>query len=780
MRGQRRQQQRGLVKFSLPKIPIDALEAGGGSSSQANGADGQIAVPQDLDLNEVGTAAAPGEEGGGTYGSYLDGSPPRTDGGDAGTPAEGLPEAAPGSQSNAGAFATPPHPPPRSEWLPDKGADAAAGSPEVGAASALAGPADAPVDPRLPDATPPDIMSRPDGLVTAAVPPMDPLGLNAEIGSSAEPAAMPQMSGDAGIGGMTLTSPIQGEEMAIEEEQQQPQASGAVGLDGSPLAGLAGAPQPPTGLSEPPGSYAAAQNQIPESEYVDASVLSGGLSVNSSAGGAGGRTGCPGSIGRWHPSPSFDTCTNSASYPGQWDDNPALGAHLMHDSVDHCCEAVFQGGDECVVHNVCESIDLTYAEGFGADLTAGGEGQATATATQVQLEGGVAGDVDYPVAAEAEEPVVMDTPAVVKEATSAPLRIDAEADRSASPAEGDFGTSAVEPMVKLAEMTPAEPSGEIQLEDEVAFLESEGGTEKPVDIEADPSLREAIEEEAAGTESEIAEALAEGGVDEVTAEQLELEVQRAVENNDIEDLEDIEEELELIEEEEVDDAVFDDPEVDDAAFDVLDNGPEDEVFPASETVTVTEEGEMGYVPAGGVEVAPGSESEVHEDEWGGFQEDHDSVPEAAAGPMYGVDGLRDGGDGYEKSRPGRDVPYQGDGAAFQLLRPKGASGGGSSPFPLVAAGGLAASVLFACYLRRRRAPARRTLEYSALGSDDWGGTFSDDISFGKRDGEYDDDDGSFGSYGSDEEYGNGTTELELGSIHETDANGGLCLREVNG
>ena len=111
MRGQRRQQQRGLVKFSLPKIPIDALEAGGGSSSQANGADGQIAVPQDLDLNEVGTAAAPGEEGGGTYGSYLDGSPPRTDGGDAGTPAEGLPEAAPGSQSNAGAFATPPHPP---------------------------------------------------------------------------------------------------------------------------------------------------------------------------------------------------------------------------------------------------------------------------------------------------------------------------------------------------------------------------------------------------------------------------------------------------------------------------------------------------------------------------------------------------------------------------------------------------------------------------------------------------------------------------------------------
>ena len=235
------------------------------------------------------------------------------------------------------------------EATEDGGADRADGSDGIPGTTGPDGLA------RLPDTALPDIMNRPGGPVA---PP------DAAIGG--EPAQDPPPSPQIGIGGMMLTSPILGEEMAIEEEQDTMRQA-----DGPP------------------------RDQAPESEFVGPGAVPGRP-----------RTGCLGSIDRWHPSPSFDACTNSASYPSRWDDNPSLP--LVHDTVDRCCEATFGEGGECVVDNVCETVDMTYEGGFGPD-----DGPAARTQLWSEAEG---------AAPEGEEsPVVMETPAVVKEATSEPL-----------------------------------------------------------------------------------------------------------------------------------------------------------------------------------------------------------------------------------------------------------------------------------------------------------------------------------------------------------------------
>ena len=88
-----------------------------------------------------------------------------------------------------------------------------------------------------------------------------------------------------------------------------------------------------------------------------------------------------------------------------------------------------------------------------------------------------------------------------------------------------------------------------------------------------------------------------------------------------------------------------------------------------------------------------------------------------------------------------------------------------------------------CYLRYRRrknALKPRYGNYAALGRHDFfNGTFSDDISYGKNS---DGDDISIESWGSDDDNDDGRhqTNLEMGGLHELDANGGLTLEEVNG
>ena len=60
-----------------------------------------------------------------------------------------------------------------------------------------------------------------------------------------------------------------------------------------------------------------------------------------------------------------------------------------------------------------------------------------------------------------------------------------------------------------------------------------------------------------------------------------------------------------------------------------------------------------------------------------------------------------------------------------------------------------------------------------FGSDDFfNGTFSDDISFGDKDSDEEMSD--------DDDWDAGMVKLEMGNIHESDANGGLTLGECNG
>jgi hypothetical protein len=164
--------------------------------------------------------------------------------------------------------------------------------------------------------------------------------------------------------------------------------------------------------------------------------------------------------------------------------------------------------------------------------------------------------------------------------------------------------------------------------------------------------------------------------------------------------------------------------------------------------------------------------------WEGFDEDmspHSSIkrPEQPSSSVQAHD--------LSEAQDKND--YEGDGFGtmkYKLLRGKGEGG-------KVAAGSgawvAAILLIFSCclcylrYRRRRYAQSKRPNRgnYSALGRHDFfNGTFSDDVSYGKDS----DDDISIESYGSDD--GGRQTNLEMGGIHELDANGGLTLEEING
>jgi len=128
--------------------------------------------------------------------------------------------------------------------------------------------------------------------------------------------------------------------------------------------------------------------------------------------------------------------------------------------------------------------------------------------------------------------------------------------------------------------------------------------------------------------------------------------------------------------------------------------------------------------------------------------------------------------------------YEGDGFRFHIFHSKGKGKPTmmqSHPIGTGAVALLASFLLCYCCERWRK---RRSIhstphrgKYSSLGSDDFNGTFSDDISFHDKNS---DDEMSMGEYyDSDEENGAGIN-MELGGFHEVDANGGLTLDECNG
>jgi len=125
--------------------------------------------------------------------------------------------------------------------------------------------------------------------------------------------------------------------------------------------------------------------------------------------------------------------------------------------------------------------------------------------------------------------------------------------------------------------------------------------------------------------------------------------------------------------------------------------------------------------------------------------------------------------------------YEGDGFRFHILHPKKGKATimQSHPFGTAGVALLAAFFLCCCCLRWRKRRNTGSIphrgKYAALGSDDFNGTFSDDISFHDKNS---DDEMSMNSYESDEE--GGGVKLEMGGMHEMDANGGLTLDECNG
>ncbi len=123
---------------------------------------------------------------------------------------------------------------------------------------------------------------------------------------------------------------------------------------------------------------------------------------------------------------------------------------------------------------------------------------------------------------------------------------------------------------------------------------------------------------------------------------------------------------------------------------------------------------------------------------------------------------------------------------YHVLHPR--KGGGiqrfqSHPFGAAVFLSLGASLLvcWCCIMRYRRSTQTHRVKYAALhGSDDFfNGTFSDDVSIREKDSDEEFDDEY--SYDSDDDIQRtGGMKLEMGGIHEMDANGGLTLDECNG
>jgi len=222
----------------------------------------------------------------------------------------------------------------------------------------------------------------------------------------------------------------------------------------------------------------------------------------------------------------------------------------------------------------------------------------------------------------------------------------------------------------------------------------------------------------------------------------------------------------------------------------LENNDEDEL-PQVDEETVIDQEDNGYDEPEGekekVDIAT-TEEEVEEEEeeegqmdgeenWEGFHlETKDKKIDLAT-----VDHHKNG-ESHNASELQNVNDYEGDGMGYKVLPPKirGGKGGGGHP-ATVALILIPFVLLCACCMiyrrRRKRLPPKG--RYSAIGSDDFfNGTFSDDLSYG---GKSSDDGGDWNpndSFDSDDE-SNGVS-LEMGGIHEMEANGGLSLDEVNG
>ncbi|KAL7490026.1 hypothetical protein ACHAW6_015745 [Cyclotella cf. meneghiniana] len=120
--------------------------------------------------------------------------------------------------------------------------------------------------------------------------------------------------------------------------------------------------------------------------------------------------------------------------------------------------------------------------------------------------------------------------------------------------------------------------------------------------------------------------------------------------------------------------------------------------------------------------------------------------------------------------------YTGDGFTYHVLQPTSRDHGLVNSIYVFAIATVIGTLFCFCCIRYKRRHGRHSRpnrgKYSAIGNDDFfNGTFSDDISFNGKDS---DDDMSFGSDDGD------VVKIELGGIHELDANGGLTLEEING
>ena len=167
----------------------------------------------------------------------------------------------------------------------------------------------------------------------------------------------------------------------------------------------------------------------------------------------------------------------------------------------------------------------------------------------------------------------------------------------------------------------------------------------------------------------------------------------------------------------------------------------------------------------------------------GVTEGEEATSESTEQELVVIDGK--GGDGMATVENQLEVP-SGSKDSYHVLHPR--EGGGlrhvqSHPFGAAVLLSFGASFLicWCCIMRYRRRSQTHRGKYAALhGSDDFfSGTFSDDVSIREKDSDEEFDDEY--SYDSDDDIQRkGGMRLEMGGIHEMDANGGLTLDECNG
>ena len=216
------------------------------------------------------------------------------------------------------------------------------------------------------------------------------------------------------------------------------------------------------------------------------------------------------------------------------------------------------------------------------------------------------------------------------------------------------------------------------------------------------------------------------------------------------------------------------------------------------------------VEAGGGGVDGLDEAVAEEDEGQDVAENLDTSSQIVDTESNDLQNYYDGDENQEDSsfkvlhpKQTGNVVEQDEDSSFKVLHPKGSKGGndhddgskGNISHPITTTILLLSFLLLClCYRRIKKGKKSRQYghyptripnrgKYAQLGSDDYfNGTFSDDISFGRKDSDNEDDyDFDMDSYDSDDDAGDGGgVALEMGGIHELDANGGLTLDEVNG